>query len=354
MMSAKGLTILIIVFGLIGTAIVVIFVYPSLNRYLSTQVVPGLDEEEQVIEKTLKLTIPEDAKPGTYKFNVGWGEAEDGSPLSLGEEVSVVICGSGGGNDGDNDDGNDDRGGGNDGDGEDEEQDEEQGEEEVQVRTYTYSPHKGHAISGAYSGVREDSGLKVVTLAHSTARLAKKIVVPRDNYWLYVNVKHDKPGPVDMAVYLNNKAWKVLRFDKNDNKYRTHRVGLLRNFSGGTIRFRFLNDTYDKSDPSNEVKDRNLHIASWGLTTDTTRLSLANTVSTGIKRIVGGVILMPRLNQIIREELGTQFVTFKIWRYYAVRLAALPGVRETIQSEDHLRNVMRYWKGVRPSNPRGD
>ena len=78
-----------------------------------------------------------------------------------------------------------------------------------------------------------------------------------------------------------------------------------------------------------------------------------NTVNKGLRGAVGGVVLLPRLNQIIREELGTQFVTFEIWRYYAVRLVALPSARESIKSEDYLRNVMQYWKGVRPNKPRG-
>ena len=345
-MEKKKLTLLVIIVALFTVAGVVIFVYPALNRSIRTQIVPGIDEEEQILEKKLRLTIPPDAESGTYKFKVGWEDSQDNSLLALSEEITVVVADddTDGGGDGEGDNGGGDGGGG--------------GEEEVQarpVRTYAFAPHKGHAISGAYSGVREDSGLTVVTLAHEGARLAKKVAVPRDSYWLYVNAKHDKPGPVDMAVYINNKAWKVIRLEKQDNRYRTHRVGLLRNFTGGTIRFRFLNDVYDKADPTNEAKDRNLHIASWGLTTDASRLPLLNTVSKGVGGgATGRVALLPRLNQINREELGRQFVTFDIWKYYAARLTIPSTTRESIRSEAHLRNVMRYWKGVRANRPRGD
>lgn len=339
MKKLKRSALLVIIAALSVIMAVFVFVYPALNRYMLIQVVPGLEEEEQVLEKTLRLTIPQDMEPGTYKFKIEWEDSQDDSLLALGEEITVVVT------DDDGDGGDGDSGGGG-------------GEEETParpVRIYTFAPHKGHVISGAYSGVREDGGLTVVTLAHTRARLAKKVVVPRDSYWLYVNVKHDKPGPVDMAVYLNNKAWKVIRLDKNDNRYRTHRVGLLRNFAGGTIRFRFLNDVYDRSAPTNEARDRNLYIASWGLTTDASRLPIKKTISRGVGGgWLGGVILLPRLNQIIREELGRQFVTFDIWKYYASRLTALNRAREYIGSEDHLRNVMKYWKGVRPSRPRGD
>jgi hypothetical protein len=340
MMNFKSSTLYLIIVAVSAVVVILILIYPELNRSILTQVVPGLEEEEQVLEKKLRLTIPQDTMPGTYKFNVGW---EDDSLLGLSEEITVIVDNDDGGNDNGGGDGGGGGGGG--------------GDAEVQarpVRSYTYAPHKGHVIAGSYSGIRKDGGLTVVTLAHAKARLAKKVAVVKDSYWLYVNVKHDKPGPVDMAVYLNDKAWKVLRLDKGDDRYRTHRVGLLRNFSGGTIRFRFLNDAYDKSDPTNEAKDRNFHIASWGLTTDASRLPITKVTSNVGGGRVGNITLLPRLNQVIREELGRGFVTFDIWKYYAARLTISPKAREAIRSDAQLRNVMKYWKGVRPSRPRGD
>lgn len=130
-------------------------------------------------------------------------------------------------------------------------------------RTITFQIEKDHKITGAYSGIEPSK--KTVVLGGSNASVERKVTVARGTYYLEVHAKHDKPGPVNMVVYLNNKAWKVVKLDKNDNKYRTHRLGLLKNFSGGTIRFRLLNDTFDKKDPANTDKDRNLHIDWWRL-----------------------------------------------------------------------------------------
>jgi hypothetical protein len=357
-MKLKGFMFFVVIMVFFALIIaVLIYIYPMLNRSLLTQVIPGLEEEEQVLEKKIRLTIPEDTEPGTYKFRVEWEDSQDESLLALVEEITIIVGDGGSSDNGGNDNSGSDSGGGDEGGGDNGGDGGGGGEEEPArpVKAHTFAPHTGHVISGAYSGIRNDSGLTVATLAHSGARLAKKVVVSSDSYWLYVNVKHDRPGPVDMAVYLNDRAWKVIRLDKNDDRYWTHRVGLLRNFSGGTIRFRFLNDVYDKSDPTNEAKDRNLHIASWGLTTDASRLPLAKTVSRSVGgRATSGIVLLPGLNQVIREELGRQFVTLDIWKYYAVRLTASPKARESIRSEEQLRNVMQFWKGVRPSRPRGD
>lgn len=347
-MTDKHRRLIVVVVVVVLILAVITLLLPWLRRYLLTQVVPGIEEEEQRFEKRLKLTIPHDTQPGEYELRVSWEDPQEGRLLTLSDPVTIVVSSNGddvggGGDGGGNGSGN---GGGS--------GDSGANELSAPVRTFAFSPDRGHRVYGAYSGIRSDKGLSVVTLAHARAGLEKKVSVSRGDYWLYINAKHDRPGPVDVAVYLNNRAWKVVRLDKNDDRYRTHRIGLLRQFSGGVIRFRFLNDIYDKSDPTNEAKDRNLHIASWGLTTDPSRLPVAKT-----SRAVGGGRsqgweVLPRLNQVIREELGSRFVVLDIWRYYAHRLTTKPTNREAIQSEAHLRNVMRYWKNVSPLRPRGE
>lgn len=213
----------------------------------------------------------------------------------------------------------------------------------------------GHKISGSYSGLRRDGNLTVAKLAHSRARLERKVSVPLGDYWLFLYAKHDRPGPVKLAVYLNNRAWKVIELAGNDDKYRVHRVGLLRGFRSGTIRFRLLNDAYDRSMPTDEKTDRNLYIAAWGLNTDANRNPI---VIAALSRATGGPsaspALLPRLNQFIREELGAHFVNFDIWFYYAKRLTTLSTNRVFIGTESRLRNVMRFWRGVSPNQPRGE
>lgn len=241
------------------------------------------------------------------------------------------------------------------------------GNEEVAtraLRTYTNQAEKDQTVSGPYSGIIKDGTRTVAKLAANSSSLQKKVAVTRDNYWLDVTVKHDQPGPVTFAVYVNNQAWKVVKLDKNDNQYRTHRIGQLRNFAGGTIRFRLLNDTFDKSDPTNEAKDRNLYVDSWQLTTNDKFVSVPlTTKSTATKKATSsasagrarsaGWAILPNLNQIVTEELGAEFVTPPIWEYYAQRLTIAPSFPLSIQTEGALRNAMRYWKGVRPNDPKG-
>lgn len=129
-----------------------------------------------------------------------------------------------------------------------------------------YQAENGHQVSGSYSGPVTQNGTRVVKLAHGRAVLEKKITVARGDYWLEARLRHDRPGPVYAAVYLNNRPWKVVKLAGNDDQYRTHRLGLLRNFSGATIRFRLLNDAYDRANPSNEATDKNFFIDWWQLT----------------------------------------------------------------------------------------
>ncbi|MEX1997654.1 MAG: hypothetical protein WEA04_03185 [Candidatus Andersenbacteria bacterium] len=224
------------------------------------------------------------------------------------------------------------------------------------VRTLNFQVEQGHTILGSYSGIQKSGSQTVVKLAHPGAVLERQVTAPRDNYWLDVHVRHDRPGPIHMAVYLNNRAWKVIKFDQNDNKYRTHRIGLLRNFAGARIRFRLLNDTYDKANPANEELDRNLFIDWYRLTTGSSPAVApppSSRPQTASRRSAGWNIL-PQLNSYITQELGAAHVTFDIWQYYARRLTAPTNSPEAIQSETQLRNVMQYWKGVRPARPRGD
>ncbi|MGH9857525.1 MAG: hypothetical protein ACRD4B_06745, partial [Acidobacteriota bacterium] len=254
------------------------------------------------------------------------------------------------------DGGGGDSGGGGDGGGDDGGSD--GGQTEQRHTTVTYQSESGHQIQGAYSGIISDGSAKVAKLAHGKAALARSVRINRNDYWFDVRVKHDRPGPVHMAVYLNNRAWKVIKLNKADNKYYTHRVGKLRDFQGGTIRFRFINDTYDRSNSTNEAADRNLFVDWWRLTTDPNAPAVAQKTTVNTRAKGGGRSagwnLLPALNTYIRQELGAQHVNFATWQYYAWRLTLRTNHRAVVQTEVRLRTIMRYWKGANPTHPYGE
>lgn len=227
-------------------------------------------------------------------------------------------------------------------------------------RTYTYPTARDHQISGSYSGIIKEGARTVARLAHPSAVLSKKVQTPADNYYLDVQVKHDKPGPVDMVVYLNNRPWKVIRLDKADNKYRVHRLGQLRNFKGATISFRMRQgtDMFDRTNPI-EDNDRNLFIEWWRLTNQNTPLT-TQTAPTGTG---GGTTrttrstgqnLLPNLNSYIEQELGKQHINFPTWQYYAWRLTVPASHPASIGDETELRSVLKFWKGAQPQKPYGE
>lgn len=344
-------------FLLFGVGIwLLVALVPLMHRYLTTAVF-----QEQQIARTLKLEVAEDTPPGTYSFQVAWEDPREQRLLALSQPLTVTVLeedkddenadtddsareaigtGTGGGPTGDSG-----AGGGEEASGDSTETDETD-------RTFTFQAEVNHQITGAWSGIRSDGSRRVATLAHPRARLSRAVTVPRGDYWLDVNAKHDRPGPVDMAIYLNNRAWKVIRLGLNDNAFRTHRVGRLRNFAGGKIHFRMLTDQYDRSNPGNEETDRNLHIDWWRLTTKDELAVTASARGTGTART--GLSILRHLNQIIREEVGPQFVNFDTWRYYARRLTAPNSRPEAIETEGHLRNILRFWRGVQPNLPRGN
>lgn len=133
---------------------------------------------------------------------------------------------------------------------------------------FVFQPEKGHIITGSQSGIRADGKRNIVRLAHGKALLEKAIKVPLANYWFEMTVKDDRPGPVKVAVVLNGKRWKTVTLNKNNDAYRTVRVGMLRRFKGGTIRFTLLNDTYDPKNPAHPPTDRNFEIDSWRLVSE--------------------------------------------------------------------------------------
>lgn len=82
--------------------------------------------------------------------------------------------------------------------------------------------------------------------------------------------------------------------------------------------------------------------------TSSTPTTSSTTVTTS------GTVDVSQLNEVIREELGDQFVVPDIWDYYAKRIAAPASDPAKITNRAKLESVMRYWKIVRPSRPRGD
>lgn len=214
-------------------------------------------------------------------------------------------------------------------------------------RTYRFEAERGHRLAGRHSRFETVGSRQGALLAQERSFIERSVSVVPGNYWLYLNAKHDIPHPVDVAVYLNNRPWKAIRLDKGDNRYRSHAIGQLKNFRGGKVRFRFLKDKFDGVQPD---LDRNLHIDWWGLTPNQSRVPIAAGLSS---RRTAGQILLPRLNQIVREELGPQHVNRDIWHFYARRLVLPARDHASIQTELRLRQVMRYWKSINPSIPRG-
>lgn len=325
---------------LAGLLMLVTLLSPPVRRYLATQVLPV---EETQLNRKLKLTIDKKTNPGTYDFVVSWEDPRDKKLLALSSPLKITVSGS----DIDDDDeevqdATSSTGGGN-------------TANQAGGRTFVFQAEDSSQVTGSWSGVRTDGARRVVTLAHQGARLIRQVAVPAGHYWLDITAKHDRPGPVDIVIYLNNRAWKVIRLSQNDNVYRTHRVGLLKNFSGGTVQFRPLTDKFDRANPANEERDRNLHIDWWRLTT-VTDLTTEQALSParGSAARSRGWNILPQLNQIVREELGPRFISFDAWRYYARRLTAPLYERDAVQTEQHLRNIMRFWRGVRPDQPLGD
>lgn len=348
----KPRVLIAILTGICVVAILV-FTFTDLSLYLRTQVVPEEVTTPTDITQEYTWTPDSSTPPGTYLVQLN---ATDNEGTTAAHTVSVNVIASTAAAAGSDDEpsrssggGGGGGGGGNSGD-----------EERPRPVQHVFEAESGHTISGAYSGIEPNK--KTVVLAHPQAVLERKVTVAKNNYYLDLHARHDRPGPVKVAVYLNNRAWKVIVLDKNDNRYRTHRLGALRNFSGGTIRFRLLNDTYDRANPTNADKDRNLHVDWWRLTTDPSAVSAPEALRSPTRAIGGsgtssrspGWDILPRLNDIIKEELGARYVTPTVWQYYATRLTVPANHKASIQAESELRTVMRYWRGVRPTRPYGD
>ena len=97
-----------------------------------------------------------------------------------------------------------------------------------------------------FSGVVTDGTRRVVALSQPNAQALYYLQsAPESRVLLELRARHDAPAPVEVAVSLNGKSWKRVVLGEGDGVYRTHRVGILRNFSGGVIGLRLVNDLYD-------------------------------------------------------------------------------------------------------------
>jgi hypothetical protein len=92
-------------------------------------------------------------------------------------------------------------------------------------------------------------------------------VPPSPRYVVELRARHDAPAPVDVLLTLNGKPWKRLSLTHGDAAYRTHRVGILRNFSGGVLGIQLTNDTFDGASlracgdaVCRDAADRNLYV----------------------------------------------------------------------------------------------
>lgn len=254
----KHTAILAVLSGVAAIILLIMVASPDLPLYLRTQVVPEVSEE---VDAEFTWTPTSDTPPGDYPLTL---QITDENGAVTTEEVIITVLPEIAEQpeaEPRRDEG--DRGGGDSGGGDSGGGDDRETPPASTRRAVTLQAESGHTISGSYSGVEPNK--TTVVLAHARAILERTVKLDPANFWLEFRVKHDRPGPVYVAVYLNNRAWKVIALTQNDNQYRTHRVGLLRNFSGGKIRFRFLNDLHDKNDPTNADKDRNFHIDWWRL-----------------------------------------------------------------------------------------
>lgn len=98
-----------------------------------------------------------------------------------------------------------------------------------------------------FSSTKQTLGNIVGTLlAHDRVRADYRVSVPRGRYLLELRAQNDRPAPVRIAVSVNGKTWKVVEFTKGNGKLDTLPVGILRDFAGGRITFRLLNDFFDR------------------------------------------------------------------------------------------------------------
>lgn len=329
--------LVIVVVGLLGLVLSV----PGWRKYLTTSILT-----ETTLEQKVVITIPADAQPGEHTFNINVEDGQYGDLLAQSEPVTIKVLALT--NDGEEGSAAEGSGGGSGSGGS-----EETGN--VNIITYPFAPERGHDLAGTNTTIVEDQGRVAVRLAGNTSTVKKVVRVTRENYWLYITARHDRPEPVEVAVYMDGQAWKVLKMEQGDDKYRMHQVGLLRDFAGSEISFKFINDVYDRQNVTDEGTDRNFFFDAWALSTDPNLDRIRAPYSGMIKGAkTTGVKLLPRLNSIIREELGEKFVTWDIWSYYAPRLVAQPARREAIGTEDRLRTVMKFWRAAQPQRPRGE
>lgn len=100
-------------------------------------------------------------------------------------------------------------------------------------------------------------------LAHSRVRAEYLVSTPVGKYLVELAAQHDRPAPVKIAIAVNGKTWKVVTFAKGNGKFERIPVGILRNFAGGRISLRFLNDFFDRDrflETEDERYDRNAFI----------------------------------------------------------------------------------------------
>lgn len=120
----------------------------------------------------------------------------------------------------------------------------------------------------SYSGVVSDGPRSVLTIAQSSVEALYYLSVPpHPRYLVELRARHDAPAPVGVLLTVNGKPWKRLSLTRGDAAYRTHRVGILRNFSGGVLGIQLTNDVFDgtalrtcSDEICRDVADRNLYV----------------------------------------------------------------------------------------------
>lgn len=116
----------------------------------------------------------------------------------------------------------------------------------------------------SFSSDRQRHGLRTgLLLAHGRVRAEYVIAARPGDYLVELTAQHDRPAPVQIAVYVNERPWKVVTFRRGNGRFEQLPVGILRNFSRGTLTLRFVNDYFDAAQfgaTEDERHDRNAFI----------------------------------------------------------------------------------------------
>ena len=117
----------------------------------------------------------------------------------------------------------------------------------VLERPRTQEAEKSVTLRGdpRYSSANQPDGKRTtVLLAHERVQAQYHLALPQGNHLVEITAKHGMAGPVKIILRVNGKRWKTVTFGKNNNAYERKAVGILSNFSQGTLSAQLVNDAF--------------------------------------------------------------------------------------------------------------